>query len=512
MIFLPKKMRSLGLSATIPNVAQFADWLLEIHAHPISVIKESTRPVPLHFYFECRGRLYEDRKTLKADIYSEHYRRYFKNGENLPDGFYIEDSTMALIEHLAEHDQLPCIYFAFGRKRCENLAVEAKHAGLLSRAERLKVLELYDDFCIRYNIDGEERVRVLRDLVEKGVAYHHAGLHPMLKEVLERLFSEKLIKMIFVTETFALGVNMPARTVVMDEVKKKYGKFFRAIKVRDFFQMAGRSGRRGIDKEGFVYSRVDPRMVKYRELESIFTSPSEKIYSRFNASFATILSLYETYGDALLDIYLRSFHYFQSKRKKPSQQLEQMKARLKILKQLGYIHENQLTEKGHFAKKIHGNELPLAELFGYGVLEDLTYKQLGILALASVFEPRPNVKKLKPQQEVKALEQITTQVVKGIHKFEKKMGLSYFSKRFNYDLSASIIEWMEQKSFDKLMEHLRIDEGELIRYYRMSLQVLREILDTPASESVKERVQRAIDLIDRGVIDAEEQLRKTVSL
>ncbi|MCP4155533.1 MAG: DEAD/DEAH box helicase, partial [bacterium] len=104
LIFLPKKMRFLGLSATIPNVDQFADWLLEIHAHPISVIKESTRPVPLHYYFECRGRLYEDRKTLKADIYSEHYRRYFKNGENLPDGFYIEDSTMALIEHLAEHD------------------------------------------------------------------------------------------------------------------------------------------------------------------------------------------------------------------------------------------------------------------------------------------------------------------------------------------------------------------------------------------------------------------------
>jgi len=271
------------------------------------------------------------------------------------------------------------------------------------------------------------------------VAYHHAGIHPMLKEILERLFTLKLIKIIFVTETFALGVNMPARTVVLDEVKKNYGRFFRALKVRDFFQMAGRSGRRGIDKEGFVYSRVNPRAVAFRELNSIFVNPPEIIRSRFNASYATILNLYETYGDGLPDIYRRSFNYFQEK-SRGGRQMEQMVARLKILKHLGYIYEGQLTEKGHFAKKMHGNELPLAELFGYGVLEDLSLRQLGILALAAVFEPRPGIKKPRFGDDVKKLEKITTQVVKGIHRFEKKMGLTYFSKKFYYGLSASIIE------------------------------------------------------------------------
>ncbi|MCU0285795.1 MAG: hypothetical protein MUF15_05300, partial [Acidobacteria bacterium] len=242
-----------------------------------------------------------------------------------------------------------------------------------------------------------------------------------------------------------------------------------------------------------------------------FKNAPENIRSRFNASYATILNLYETYGDALPDIYRRSFNYFQEK-SRGGRQLEQMTARLNILKHLGYIHQNQLTEKGHFAKKMHGNELPLAELFGYGVLEDLSLKQLGILALAAVFEPRPGIKKPKFGEEIKELERITTQVVKGIHRFEKKMGLSYFSKKFYYGLSASIIEWMEQKSFDKLMENLQIDEGELIRYYRMSLQILREMLETPASEELKEKIRHAIHLINREVVDAEEQLKKSINL
>jgi len=513
LIFLPQQMRFLGLSATIPNVDKFAAWLRQVHRHPIKIIRETNRPVPLHFLFQCGNVIFEDLESLKKMIYSPHDRKrhYSKKDDLFPEDIYGEDRTIDLIEHLVEKDRLPCIYFSFSRKRCENLAQEAVAFNFLDEEERLTILEHYDTFCMQYNLEWEERAQSVRALVERGVAYHHAGIHPMLKEILERLFTQKLIKIIFVTETFSLGVNMPARTVVMDEVKKNYGRFYRALKVRDFFQMAGRSGRRGIDTEGFVYSRINPRAVTFRELESIFVNPPESIRSRFNTSYATILCLYETYGDGLLDIYKRSFHYFQEKSRKGSWQLERMKARLSILNQLGYIHNARLTEKGHFAKKMHGNELPMSELFGYGVLEDLSLKQLGILALAAVFEPRPNVKKCKPGPEVRALEKITTQVVKGIHRFEKKMGLTHFSKRFYYELSASIMDWMEKKAFEKLVEALQIDEGELIRYYRMSLQILREMLETPASESLKGKVNQAIELINRGVIDAEEQLRKSVS-
>lgn len=510
LILMPPHMKFVGLSATIPNLQQFAAWLQEIHPHPIKVIKETNRPVPLHFLFQCNGRICDELKEVKNQVYGRRRKRIFK-GDKLVEQ-YRENRPFDLIRHLKKSDRLPCIYFSFSRKRCEILAGNAAQLDYLDEHERQEIIELYDHFCVRYDLIGDERAQTLRSLVAKGVAYHHAGIHPMLKEILERLFTQKLIKIIFTTETFALGINMPARTVALDEVKKKYGHMFRALKVRDFYQMAGRSGRRGIDQEGFVYSRVDPKAVTFQELETIINGTPENIRSRFNVSYATILSLYETYREELLNIHSLSFHYFQEPPDIRKLQLEQMSARLSILKQLGYIHEHHLTEKGHFAKKIHGNELPLAELFGYGVLEDLTLSQLGILALAAVYTPRPNINKPLYPAEVKTLASITTEVVRGIHRFEKKRNLNTLSKPFFYDLSVSLLGWMKDRDFQEIIEELEVDEGEVIRYYRMSIQVLREMLETPTSSIFKQKIMNAIHLVNRGVIDAEAQLRQSAEM
>ncbi len=501
LIFLPEHMKFVGLSATIPNIRQFANWLKGIHTHPIEIIREDNRPVPLHFFFQCGGRICDDLKKLEKEGFGSRKKRRIVN-----------NSPMSLIQHLAASDRLPSIYFTFSRKRCENLAREAAGFDLLNAGDKEKILAIYDDYCRKYDLVGEERAETLRGLVARGIAYHHAGIHPMLKEILERLFTSKLIKIIFATETFALGINMPARTVVLDELRKSYGRFFRALKVRDFFQMAGRSGRRGIDREGFVYSRVDPNSISYREIVTIFKADPEIIRSRFNVSYATILNLYETYGEDLLNVHTLSFFYFQEKTQRRTLQLEQMRSRLQILKQLGYIHDNRLTEKGHFARKIHGYELSVSELYGYGVLEELSVRQLGILSLAAVFEPRAGgVRRKFKDEEIRSLQRTTAAVVRGIHRFEKKMKLSYFSKKFFFDLSASLVHWMREESFNSILQELLIDEGEVIRYYRMSIQILREMLETPASENLKGKIRQAIALIDRGVIDAEEQLRKTVS-
>lgn len=501
LIFLPRHMKFVGLSATIPNVKQFSAWLKGIHSHPIEIIREDRRPVPLHFFFQCNGRLCDDLKKLEKEGYGRRRRRGIA-----------PNSPLYLINHLVEYERIPCIYFSFSRKRCEYLAREAMAVNFLSEEEREEILAIYDAYCTKYDLVGEERAESLRQLVARGIAYHHAGIHPMLKEILERLFTGKRIKIIFATETFALGVNMPARTVVLDELKKSYGKFFRALKVRDFYQMAGRSGRRGIDKEGFVYSRVNARTITFREISNIFKSSPEIIRSRFNVSYATILNLYESHGEDLLEVHTLSFHYFQERSQLRTVQLEQMKARLKILQQLGYIHDNRLTEKGHFARKMHGYELPISELFGYGALEDLSVRQLGIFALAAVFEPRAGISRRKfKDEEIRALQRMTAAAVRGIHRFEKKMALSYLSKKFYFDLSDSMMHWMRKDSFSKILQVLQIDEGEVIRYYRMSIQILREMLETPASDQLKKKIRQAIALIDRGVIDAEEQLRKTVS-
>ena len=348
---------------------------------------------------------------------------------------------------------------------------------------------------------------MLEPFIERGIAYHHAGMLPTLKEVVERLFTSRLIKVIFTTETFALGINMPARTVVFDELRKFYGRFFSNLKTRDFYQMAGRAGRRGIDKEGFVYSRINPNYITYDEVKRMIYGEPERVRSRFNASYATILNLYEKYGEKLYDVYPRSFHYFQEKKKHQERVLGLLHSKVNILKELGYIKENRITQKGAFASNIYGYELSLSELHEDNVLEYLSEKELGILALSLVFEPKPNHPRPTLSKAVKGLQNITDKTVRHIQRVEKQFGITPLSKIYHYQLSPCLLAWMEGMEFSKALRHSVADEGEVIRYFRMAIQILREILDTKISEMLRSRIKKALDLINRDIIDAEKQLR-----
>ena len=522
LILMPPHIRFIGLSATIPNVDQFASWLKTIHSHPIEIIKTTIRPVPLHFYFQCSGKILNELKTVKKIGYSrrkniyyqynynQHYRSP-RSSINLKKETY-NNSPISLIRHLIKANRLPCIYFSFSRKRCEYLAKKALSLSLISIEEQNNAQMAYDRACDELNISESERKLELRELVSKGIAYHHAGIHPMLKEVIEQLFYAKYIKIIFTTETFALGINMPAKSVVIDEMRKNYGRFHKMLKIRDFHQMAGRSGRRGIDKEGFVYCRINPEELSFRQISHILSASSEPIRSRFNASYATILNLYETYEENFLNIFSLSFYHFLEKKQPNSYQLNQMKSKLKTLKQLDYIRDKKLTIKGHLAKKLYGYELILAELYKSGIFEKLSAKELGILCLAVVFEPKPRLKKAKLSYELKRVKAETDKIIKHIRNVEKTYRIDSMSKRPFFDLSFSLIDWMKNKSFDNVIEETDLDEGEIIRYYRMSIQILREMLDTPVPTELKEKISKTINLINYGAIDAENQLQSTANI
>ncbi|MFC1623941.1 DEAD/DEAH box helicase, partial [Candidatus Omnitrophota bacterium] len=303
LIFLPKHMKMLALSATIPNIDEIASWLQSIHKKPLKIVKETRRPVPLHFFYQTQGEIVSNLHKVNSLSYKKealhryHRRRFSKYIHLKP------NRPTSLIEHLSEKDKLPCIYFVFGRKRCEYLADEMMKFDFLNEVEKGKIVELYNKLCERFDLLNEASAHSLLLLIKKGIAYHHAGMLPTLKEVIERLFTSRLIKVIFTTETFALGINMPARTVIFDELRKFYGRGFGTLKTRDFYQMAGRAGRRGIDKEGFVYSRVNPRYISFPELQKVIYGTPEKVQSRFNASYATILNLYGKYKEKIYDIY-----------------------------------------------------------------------------------------------------------------------------------------------------------------------------------------------------------------
>ena len=135
---------------------------------------------------------------------------------------------------------------------------------------------------------------------------------PTLKEVVERLFTSGLIQLLFTTETFAVGINMPACTVVFESLEKYDGVNFRYLKAREYHQMSGRAGRRGIDPIGYVYARVFPKFAHIESVKRILSGKIEPIESQFNLSYSSILNLYEKYGDDIYDVCTQSLSNFQN--------------------------------------------------------------------------------------------------------------------------------------------------------------------------------------------------------
>ncbi|MFH1877466.1 MAG: DEAD/DEAH box helicase [Candidatus Omnitrophota bacterium] len=509
LMFLPEHMRVLALSATIPNIDQLAGWIKDIHIKDLTVIKEEARPVPLHFFYQCQGEVADNFNKLKSLGLSNALPRAYPRGRALPHQKNLRPNKIGpLMDHLGQNDRLPCLYFAFGRRRCEYLAEDMHSFSFLDQEERKKISDLFFSLCDRFDITNQKSAAQMLPYIQRGIAYHHAGMLPTLKEVIERLFTSGLIKVIFTTETFALGINMPARTVVFDELRKFYGRGFSDLKTRDFYQMAGRAGRRGMDKEGFVYTRVNPHQITASRLHRIIFGEPEQVKSKFNTSYATLLNLYEKYGEKLYDIYPLTFHYFQEKNQSRKKALFSLRSKILLLKDLGCIRKNVLTEKGRFASKIYGYELPLSELYDQGILTTLSPIELGILTLSLVFEPRKGTAFPRLDKRTKRLRSITDKIAASIHRKEERLGISPLSKSFYFHLSSCLEAWMRGAAFENILTETDADEGEIIRCFRMCTQNLREILDTPVSRELRETAKKALVLINRDIIDAEKQLRQ----
>ena len=197
-------------------------------------------------------------------------------------------SCVEVVEAIQDH--LPALYFVFGRGRTEMLAGELGRAfdfltGREKQAVR-KIIKEAETVCPGL---FTLRRQNLRRLLLQGIGYHHAGLPPVLKDLVERLYEERLVYVLFCTETFAVGVNFPAASTVFDSCRKWDGREFRGLLNREFFQMAGRAGRRGYDRVGHVYIRIEE---KYPEQAGFYNELDvEPVRGRLMISPNTVLSL-----------------------------------------------------------------------------------------------------------------------------------------------------------------------------------------------------------------------------
>jgi ATP-dependent RNA helicase HelY len=328
IIHLPQSVTLVSLSATVSNAEEFADWLVTVRGHTEVVVSEH-RPVPLWQHMLAGKRMFDlFHDATAAQMHEVHpellrytrelARRMDFDGRGRVGRGRRGPSRPDMVERLDREGLLPAIVFIFSRTGCDAAVQQCLHAGLRltdpdERAEIRQIVEA------RTETIPAEDLTVLGywewlDGLERGLAAHHAGLLPAFKEVVEELFVRGLVKAVFATETLALGINMPARCVVLERLVKFNGEAHVDLTPGEYTQLTGRAGRRGIDIEGHavvIWSpEVDPRHVA--GLASTRTYP---LRSSFRPSYNMAVNLVGTLGpDAARELLESSFAQFQADR------------------------------------------------------------------------------------------------------------------------------------------------------------------------------------------------------
>lgn len=350
LIYLPSNVRVVGLSATLSNVQEFSTWLSEVRGHPVTVVEEYQRAVPLTFQVASReGRL---RSPADMDRFYQNWEK--KNAHLLRRAAKTSGGRRgqreAKVGHPTRHtdifrllwpDAAPYLYFVFSRRDAEGMArslARGLHEPLLTPKEALAVearLEAYKaDPATATTLDDD-----LERLYSSGVAFHHAGLHVSLKALVEELYEERLVKVLYCTGTFALGINMPARTAVFDGLERFDGTGMIPLPAREFMQMAGRAGRRGLDEDGLVVSRCTmddwPEMAD--RLSWYLSGNTEPVRSRFGLSFNSVVNLLDRHESSRVrDLVEKSFLAFH-RRNKAAREAERADELAKLLVLKGWV-------------------------------------------------------------------------------------------------------------------------------------------------------------------------------
>lgn len=336
LIHVPDSVRIVALSATVSNAEEFGEWLQEVRGET-AVIVDEDRPVPLWQHMLVGTRLYdlfvdpggsdrpkvnpELRRIALDDIRRSKINQSRRNGRRRPQGRptrFRPPARPDVIERLDRAGLLPAITFVFSRAGCDAAVSQCLNAGLrLTSKEESEEIRAHVE--IRTADIAEEDLRVLGydewlAGLERGIAAHHAGMLPTFKEIVEELFVRGLIRAVFATETLALGINMPARSVVIERMDKWNGEIHADLTPGEYTQLTGRAGRRGIDVEGHAVviwaPGVDPGSVA--GLASTRTYP---LNSSFRPSYNMAVNLVGAVGrERARTLLEESFAQFQADR------------------------------------------------------------------------------------------------------------------------------------------------------------------------------------------------------
>jgi len=490
IIFSKPKVRFLCLSATIPNAKQFASWINAIKKHTVETIIHTRRHVPLHRYFFDTELGITTLEEIKDVINIPSYR-HVRGRQRQRQPNVAPPSHIELVSEI--QDKLPCFFFNFSRQGCQDSALELARARIFEAKP-----EIISFVCSRFDETSPEirnlkSTRLLREILPYGIAFHHAGLIPFVKALVEELFSMGMIKVLYTTETFAVGINMPAKTVCFKSLRKFDGASFRLLYSKEYFQIAGRAGRRGIDKEGFVYAMIDRRDFDYELLKKRTTADTEPIRSQFRLSVNTVLNIIKRHTHEEIEKILRmSFYTYQ--RGSYTNIKNSFNRIQKKLVAMGYLNEGRLTEKGEFSSRIYADEILIGEIFATEFIKGLDEFQIMMIIACLAYEPREKTEfgVLYPSKPLNGLKQ----------KLKDNVFLRR-EKRFNYldELTAMVDPCYHGKEIFEIMKNTNFLEGDVIRFFRQMLDRLGQIKNATKDPELKQMLIGCHNLIISSLSD-----------
>ncbi|KAJ3008378.1 UNVERIFIED_CONTAM: hypothetical protein HDU68_003136 [Siphonaria sp. JEL0065] len=372
IIMLPAHVTLILLSATVPNTKEFADWVGRTKKRDIYVISTQKRPVPLEHHLYVDKEIFKivgaEKKFLSVGWKAAHdnlpsSKKAAAKADQRPTGRgdggragvrggaarggrggtvaganrgggggggnsysrSMADNNMYgdIISLLKKKSLLPVIVFSFSKRKCEEYANALVNLDLTSGSgEKSEIHVFIERSLARLKGTDKQLPQVLRirDLLSRGIAVHHGGLLPIIKEMVEILFTRGLVKVLFATETFAMGVNAPARAVVFSSTRKHDGRNFRELLPGEYTQMSGRAGRRGLDDTGVVIIACNDEVPEPTMLNQMLLGVPTKLESQFRLTYTMILNLLRVEALKVEEMIKRSFSENTAQKMLPEQQ------------------------------------------------------------------------------------------------------------------------------------------------------------------------------------------------
>lgn len=339
IIHLDPRVQLVCLSATVSNATEVTDWLSTVRGNTVPIVEEK-RPVELINHFVIGDAATHEVKMFdtiidgapnsevsRLEATSSQHNRYVGGQGNRKSrrldsprkkNRLFTPNRVEMVDLLQSHDFLPAIIFIFSRNQCDEAAEACLRAGirLTDQSQRSEIAEIIDSRVEMFSDDDLAALNFSKfaNQLEAGIGSHHAGLVPAFKEIVEECFIRGLVRLVFATETLAVGLNMPARAVVIEKITKFTGEHHQPLKASEYTQLTGRAGRRGIDSVGHALVLWN-QFVNFDQVAGLALSRSFRLTSAFRPTYNMAANLIQTHSrneaHHLLNL---SFAQFQSGR------------------------------------------------------------------------------------------------------------------------------------------------------------------------------------------------------